>query len=220
MSTFAILPVKLRNSKTRLSGILSPEERRGLTAAMLKDVLSALGTFRGLRRVVISNDDVPSALPEMEFEFVYEDGRRGLEEAVGMAVRYAVENGASSTLFVPPDTPLIMPGHVQDILELGRTKPLIISRARRDGVGIIFKRPPEIIGEKFTKTSFIDIKTEARMNNVPVFVYDSFSLSLDIDTPEDIGEFLRCGRDGLENLATYRFLKVCESVQKKYQKSI
>lgn len=205
MPTFAILPVKLNNSKTRLSTIFSAKERKKLTIAMLKDVL---GTLEKLRVVIISNDDIPAVLPGLEFDFVYEDEKRGLEEAVKKGVKYAIENGASSTLFIPPDTPLIRSKHIDDILELGKKNPLIISHARRGGVGVIFKRPPDIICEKFTKTSFIDIKTEAKMNGVPVFVYDSFSLSLDIDTPKDIKEFLNCGR---RDLATYEFLKRYES---------
>ncbi len=210
MPTFAILPVKLNDSKTRLSTIFSAKERKELTIVMLKDVLDTLGSHKKLRVVIISNDDVPSVLPDLEFDFdfVYEDERRGLKEAVEKAVGHAIKNGATSTLFVPVDTPLIRSGHIDDILKLGKKNPLIISHARRGGVGMIFKRPPGIIGEKFTKTSFIDIKTEAKMNGVPVFVYDSFSLSLDIDTPEDVREFLLCGR---RDLATYEFLKGYES---------
>jgi len=208
MPTFAILPVKLNDSKTRLSTIFSAKERKELTIVMLKDVLGALGPHKRLRVVIISSDDVPSALPDQKFDFVYEDERKGLKVAVEKAVGYAIKNGATSTLFVPVDTPLIRSGHVDDVLRLGKKNPLIMSHARRGGVGMIFKRPPGIIGERFTKTSFMDIETEAKMNGVPVFVYDSFSLSLDIDTPEDIREFLLCGR---RDLATYEFLKGYES---------
>ena len=79
-------------------------------------------------------------------------------------------------------------------MELGKTHPLIISPSSRGGTGILYRRPPFIIENRFTSTSFSDHEKESRKRGVEMFVYDSFAISLDIDVPEDIEEFLLHGK--------------------------
>lgn len=198
MRVFALLPVKLSEAKTRLSSIFSREERAELVLSMLEDVLDSL---EGLEVVIISPDDLRKKL-DYDFHFIHEK-KRGLNSAVGQANSYAVDNGADATLFVPADMPLIKKSHVREILELGKKHKLIISPSRRGGTGILFRRPPDIIQGRFTNTSFEDHRKEAALRGVEMHVYDSFYLSLDIDTPEDLREFLLHG----EGTRTYEFLK-------------
>jgi 2-phospho-L-lactate guanylyltransferase len=201
MRTFALVPVnRLSEAKTRLSSIFSPEERRELVICMLKDVLDSL---EGLKLIIISPGDLREILEDYTFQFILEEKKQGLNAAVERANRYAIENGAEATLFVPADTPLIKKAHVEDILRLGEEHPLIISPSRRGGTGVLFRRPPDIIDGRFTPTSFSDHRKEASSKGVEMFVYDSFFLSLDIDTPEDAEEFMLHGR----GTRTYDFLK-------------
>lgn len=218
MRVFALLPVnKPSEAKTRLSSVLSKEGRAELVLCMLGDVLDSL---RGLEIVVISplpsnkllgklvqayaftRDDLRKKL-DCDFHFIHEKEKRGLNSAVEQANSYALDKGADATLFVPADTPLIKKSHVREILRLGKKHKLIISPSRRCGTGILFRRPPDIIQGRFTNTSFEDHRKEAALRGVEMYVYDSFYLSLDIDTPEDLKEFLLHGR----GTRTYEFLK-------------
>lgn len=198
MRVFVLLPVKISEAKTRLSSIFSGRERAELVLCMLKDVLDSL---RGLDVVVISPDDFRKKL-DYNFHFILEKEKKGLNPAVRQANEYAIDNGAGATLFVPADAPLIRKSHVREILRLGKKHKLIISPSRRGGTGILFRRPPDIIKGRFTSTSFEDHRREAALRGVRMHVYDSFSLSLDIDTPEDIREFLLHGK----GTKTYEFL--------------
>jgi 2-phospho-L-lactate guanylyltransferase len=198
MRVFVLLPVKLSEAKTRLSNIFSEEERAELVLCMLKDVLDSL---KGMDVVVISPDDLRKKL-DYDFHFILEKGKMGLDSAVRQANSYAIDNSTDATLFVPADAPLIKKGHVKEILGLGKKHKLIISPSRRGGTGILFRRPPDIIKGRFTNTSFEDHREEAALRGVEMYVYDSFSLSLDIDTPEDIQEFLLHGK----GTRTYEFL--------------
>jgi 2-phospho-L-lactate guanylyltransferase len=188
---FAIIPVNnLGEAKTRLSGILSVEDRGELVLNMLQDVLRALN---GVETIVVSPSDLKGTT-EHDFHFVHEEKKGGLNAAVGKATKYAIENGAEATLFIPADTPLLTGTHVREILVLGREHPLIISPSSRGGTGILYRRPPALIDNRFTSTSFTDHEKEAKNKGVEMHVYDSYSISLDIDVPEDIREFLLHGK--------------------------
>lgn len=205
MKTFAIVPVnKLSHAKTRLAGLLSQEERSQLVLAMLRDVLDAL---RGMRVIIISPDDLRGKLKKYQFDFILENEKQGLNAAVDAANRYAIENGAAATLFVPADAPLIKKKHVAEILKLGKRHRLIISPSRGGGTGILYRRPPDVIAGRFTSASFADHKKEAEKQGMEMFVYDSFALSLDIDIPNDVAEFLLHGK----GTRTHALLKKFES---------
>ncbi|MFQ5975756.1 MAG: 2-phospho-L-lactate guanylyltransferase [Candidatus Hydrothermarchaeales archaeon] len=200
--TFAIVPVnKLSKAKTRLIGTLTKNQRKELLLHMLEDVLKALdGTCK---TIVISSDDLRGNLPDNVIFLDEGDRRKGLNGAVKFANRYAVKKGAKATIFVPADMPLVKKDHIEEIIRLGESHPLVISPARYGGTGILYRRPPDIIKERFTKTSFADYKKEAQAEGVKLLVYDSYLLSLDIDKDEDIKEFMLHG----EGTATYEFLK-------------
>lgn len=197
-NVFALLPVNsLSLAKTRLGNILTQEEKGELLMTMLADVMDALD---GLETVVISPDEIDLGCCT---HFVKEKKKEGLNAAVAKGTLYALQKGAGATLFIPVDTPLIKKRHVQEILELGKTHPFIISPSTRGGTGIVYRRPPSIVGENFTKTSFKDHIEDAKSQGVPVHVYNSFSISLDIDTPEDVEEFMVHGK----GTRTYDYLE-------------
>lgn len=188
---YALIPVnKLDEAKTRLSGMLSVEERKGLVLSMLQDVLDSV---KGIETVVISPTDLAGTL-DYDFHFIHEEKKEGLNAAIKRADAYAIEKGARATLFIPADTPLLTRSHVNEILELGKTHPLIISPSSRGGTGILYRRPPSVIDGKFTPTSFSDHENEAQKRGIEMYVHNAFAISLDIDVPEDIEEFLRHGK--------------------------
>ena len=201
--TYAIIPVnKLSEAKTRLKGSLTKSQRSDLILHMLKDVLKALENT-SCKTLVISSDPLKEKLPK-NIIFLDEGNRRkGLNNAVKYANQYAIEKGAKDTIFIPADMPLLKKEHIKEILKLGEKHPLIISPARYGGTGILYRRPPDIIKEKFTKTSFKDYKKEAETKGIELTIYDSYLISLDIDKKEDIEEFMLHG-DGTE---TYNFLR-------------
>ena len=188
---FTVIPVnKLSEAKTRLSGILSREHRGELVKNMLQDVLKAL---EGVETIVVSPSDIQGIL-NGNFHFVHEEKKEGLNSAVEKATNYAIEHGAQATLFIPADTPLLTKTHVSEIIELGKKHPLIISPSSRGGTGILYRRPPQLLDNKFTSTSFADFEKESTKKGVPLHIYDSYSISLDIDVPDDVREFLLHGK--------------------------
>lgn len=227
MKVFALIPVnKLSMAKTRLAKKFSREERAELVMCMLRDVLSSVSGL--VEIVIISEDDVRSELPEHDFHFILEE-KRDLDNAVYLATEYAVEKGADATLFIPADIPLITRSHVEHILKLGKEYSVVIAPSKDGGTGVLFRKPPDIIEGKFSHTegsakgsrscyrnnevsakdmrsclregSFSYHVAEAEKIGAKIFVLNSAPLSLDIDTPEDVSEFMNFGR----GTRTYEF---------------
>jgi 2-phospho-L-lactate guanylyltransferase len=204
MSTFALLPVnKPSEAKSRLAAKLTMAERRELVLCMTMDVLDALS---GLPTVVVCPEDIRPSLREYEFYFLLQK-RRGLNNAVEAANWYAAKLGAEATLFVPADVPLLSRETVREILSLGRKHRLIMSPSRRRGIGMLYRRPPELMRALFSDKSFDDNLEEASKKGIDAFIYRNPELYADIDTPEDVRVFLGVG-DGTRS---YELLKKLET---------
>ena len=77
-SLWALIPVKdFVNAKQRLSGVLSPSERRGLSQAMVEDMLVCLGHVPGIDGILLVSDDPGAGL------LAYRYGARVLKDRSG-----------------------------------------------------------------------------------------------------------------------------------------
>jgi 2-phospho-L-lactate guanylyltransferase len=200
MRTFALLPLnKPIEAKSRLSSVLTPEERRELVLSMAKDVLDSL---RSVETVLVCREDVRKEFRDYKFHFLLQNGR-GLGNAVEAANWYALQKGAEATLFLPADVPLVREDTLQDILSLGENHRFMISPGKRRGLGMMYRQPPDVVGAVFTEKSFDDNLKLASSTNVDAFIYNSPELYSDIDTPEDIREFLKVGK----GTRSYDYLK-------------
>lgn len=201
MITFAIVPVKeLDKAKSRLSEHLKPEIRKGLLLAMLGDVLGAL---KFLPTIVISPKDMMSYLKDSGTFFLLQEGSRDLDTAVKQANAFAVEKGAGATLFVPADMPLITKKEIDDVLRIGTKHKVVITQARDGGTGILYRRPPDVMESRFSNHSFRDHRTESEKRGLNMYVHESFPLSLDIDTVDDVSHFMEHGK----GTKTYEYLR-------------
>jgi 2-phospho-L-lactate guanylyltransferase (CobY/MobA/RfbA family) len=68
---------------------------------------------------------------------------------------------------------------------------------------MMYRQPPDVVGAVFTEKSFDDNLKLASSTNVDAFIYNSPELYSDIDTPEDIREFLKVGK----GTQSYDYLK-------------
>ncbi len=188
----AVIPVnELRRAKSRLGGVLSPAQRERLVLAMLEDVLAAL-RGSGALPVLVSPEDLRGRV-EGEFEMLVEGRRRGLREAVRLGNEHAASLGAEATLFLPADVPLIRRRHVREMLRMGRRYPVVVAPSMKGGISALYRCPPAVIPEVFSDRTFLEVRRCTSERGVELGVYDSFYLALDIDTPEDVREFMYHG---------------------------
>ncbi|MDO5836893.1 MAG: 2-phospho-L-lactate guanylyltransferase [Methanobacterium sp.] len=202
MKTYAIIPVsRFSQAKTRLSPTLSPLERENLLKAMLKDVISAISGSVDQVVVISSDRDVLNFVKDLNVKCLSEVGQTDLNGALTQAVAWCSDH-ASQVLIVPSDVPLVHQDQVQEIVELSGKWPVVIAPAKGGGTNALLC-PTKGISMKFGDWSFFEHLKEAENYGVPWYIYDSFYLSLDVNTAEDLGEIMIHGF-GTE---TRKFLK-------------
>jgi len=200
--TLAIIPVsRFSQAKTRLSPTLSPLERENLLKSMLTDVITAIKNNVDDIVVISSDKDVLNFVNDLNVTCLPEEGETDLNGALTQAVEWCSQK-ASQVLIVPSDVPLIHPDQVQEMVELSQKWPVVIAPAKGGGTNALLC-PTKDVQMKFGDWSFFEHLKEAENAGVPWYIYDSFYLSLDVNTAEDLGEIMMHGF-GTE---TRKFLK-------------
>lgn len=195
MSLWAIVPVKpLRRGKSRLSSVLSEEERAILNYTMLGNILMTLSNSSDVDDIlVVSRDTAALALArEHGARTVQEDGKPDLNVALRRATVVAQVYSADGILILPADLPLITPQDIKDLVGMAGKPPCIVIAPdrRNDGTNALYISPPGLIDYCYGPGSFNIHKEQAAQKGAHVEVCKLTSLALDLDLPEDL-ELLR-----------------------------
>jgi 2-phospho-L-lactate/phosphoenolpyruvate guanylyltransferase len=200
--TSAIIPVsRFLEAKTRLSPTLTPIERENLLKAMLKDVISALRDNVTQIVVISSDSEVLKFVSDLKVTCLMEEGQTDLNGALTQAVNWCSVS-SQQVLILPSDVPLIRPNQVQEIIELADKWPVVIAPAKGGGTNALLC-PIQGVDMKFGDCSFFEHIKEADDAGFKRYIYDSFFLSLDVNTAEDLGEIMLHGH----GTQTRKFLK-------------
>jgi 2-phospho-L-lactate guanylyltransferase len=197
VNTFAIVPVKgFERAKTRMSGLLSLEERVHLSSLMLENTLQALCGAHSLQRIlVVSSDRRAGEIASRHgAEFLCETSESGVNPAVAIADEYCAKNGADASIVIPQDLPLLNPIGIEVMCRLaeGEKKCIVLCPSQRyDGTNALLRKPCTVIGTFFDDNSYESHIRAARDSGVPVRLYFSKSLMCDIDTPEDASQLAK-----------------------------
>ena len=104
MSVWALIPVKrLRHAKSRLAGVLQPEECAMLSRAMLMDVLTAMDEAECIEHVAVLTDDMAVA------ELAEQLGHRVITDKSAGALCAGLNAAAGEIAAAGADTLLVMP---------------------------------------------------------------------------------------------------------------
>jgi 2-phospho-L-lactate guanylyltransferase len=188
MSVFAVVPVKdLLGTKSRLSPILDPTSRAGLTLYTMSRVLSALREAGVENACVVSPD-------RLVLEKVRETGAtpllqesRGLNPALEEGRRWATDQGASSLLVLPADLPLLGAPDVRALLQRGEDSSVVLSPdGVRTGTNALLLRPPDALPFAFGPGSYEAHLRAARERCLSVTACERPNLAFDLDTGEDL----------------------------------
>jgi 2-phospho-L-lactate guanylyltransferase len=197
MSVWAIIPVKpLRLAKSRLAGVLSPEQRQRFAESMLRHVLRVTRDVPLVTgTMVISRDNrVLTIAREYGARTVQESGHPELNVALKRATHILASWRTEAVLILPADLPLIEPRDVEGLIRAAGTHHdvLVLATDRnKDGTNAMFMRPPGLIDYAYGVGSYQRHAVAGRDAGASVVVYDSERLIYDIDLPEDIANFYR-----------------------------
>lgn len=190
MNATAILPVKrFDEAKQRLSLGLDADRRRELVAAMVGDVLEAIGAARSIERtIVVTGDPIAQELAfEARAEVVPDPADGGHVEAVQAGIVRAESEGAGCVALLAGDCPLLDPRELDRLLTgLPETYVGIVPDRHGTGTNALVLTPPEAIVPAFGEGSCARHVALAREAGVPFGVEELASLGLDLDTPADV----------------------------------
>jgi 2-phospho-L-lactate guanylyltransferase len=173
----ALIPYKPRNPKTRLSSLLSQEEREQFAAAMLEDVKSAVKDAMCNPVLVCTelfdSDDVQVTITDTDLS--------GSLNAI-------LPRNVGPTLIIMADLPLADTASIRRMLSTD--KDLAIAPGRGGGTNAIFMKEPQKFHVDYYGASFVKHMKIAEEAGLSVEVIDSFRLHDDIDEPWDLVELL------------------------------
>jgi 2-phospho-L-lactate guanylyltransferase len=192
MTLWAIVPVKpLRRGKSRLSGVLTENERTFLNYAMLENTLRALTSVESIQQVLVVSRD-PAALSlarEYNARTLQEDDENtDLNLALKRATVVAQMYSADSVLILPADLPLLQPAHVDEFIQkLVKPPMVVISPDRRgDGTNALLMSPAGLIDYEYGPGSFKKHIDQITRYKVRYEIVETLSIELDLDLPEDL----------------------------------
>jgi 2-phospho-L-lactate guanylyltransferase len=199
MSIWAIVPVKpFLRSKSRLAGVLTPQERAGLSREFLGHALDVLAQVTAVSQVlVVSRDPAALALAhDRHARTVTEAGAPDLNAALTRATQVAAASRAAAVLILPTDLPFLAPEDVRQLIALDGAGPTIsIAPDRReDGTNALFSAPPGLLAYAFGEHSFGKHLALAQATGARVRVYRLPGVALDIDGPDDLRVY-QAGRE-------------------------
>lgn len=204
-ATWAVVPVKdLDRAKRRLADALDLATRRGLSLAMLSDVLDSLAGVPVLDGVaLVSRDAGATDLARKRGTRVIRETGTGLNAAVAEAARVLTAEDCATMLVVPADVPLASSAEIAAILGAQGGAPAITLVPDRKGIGTnaLACAPPDAISPCFGGRSFKRHLEAARDAGVPATALSLPGLGLDLDTPDDLLALSR--RPGSTRTHTY-----------------
>lgn len=189
-SLMAIVPVKpLTEAKSRLASMLTQTEREALARRLLERTLLKLTRTGGLAGVaVVSRDPAVLKIARKYGAFGILESNAGLNHALEQARRVCVANGARAILVLPADLPRVRVRDIDKLVALGETAPrVVIAPAARDGgTNALLLNPAGAIEFQFGENSFQKHAMAAAAGDIPVILYESDTVTFDLDVPEDL----------------------------------
>lgn len=191
MTLWAIVPVKpLRRGKSRLSQVLSPQERIDLNRHLLTHTLDTLRGISEIEQVLVVSRDQAALSLARSFgaRTVQEYGAPRLNIALTRATILAKSYSTKGILIIPADLPLVSPEDIRSMLEKSKNPPVVVLAPdiRREGTNAMIVNPIGLIEYEFGPNSFERHCASAKKAGARLEICELSSIALDMDIPEDL----------------------------------
>ena len=191
----AVIPVKsLHSAKSRLSPFLTLQQRKNLALLLLNATIKTVKASRFVSDIiVVSSDNIIENLSFKNSLKFIKDADNGVNNAVILADRYCIENEIDANIVIPNDIPFLSFRSIDQICIISEkySQCVIICPSKRfDGTNILLRKPPGVIKTFYDNDSYANHLKEAKKLNIPIESLDYANLRFDIDTKEDLIEFL------------------------------
>jgi len=168
---------------------MESRRREALVAAMLEDVLAAIGAARSIEQTIVVSSERRAAKPVAAAgaELIPDPGEGGHPGAALAGIARAEERGASCVVLLPGDCPLLDPRELDRLLTgVPASYVAVVPDRHGTGTNALVLSPPRAIQPAFGEGSCERHVAAAREAGVPFGVEELASLALDLDTPADL----------------------------------
>jgi 2-phospho-L-lactate guanylyltransferase len=190
MRATAVVPVKrFALAKSRLAPGVDAARKPELVAAMVADVLEAIGAARQIERTIVVSQEPRAAelaaAAGAELISDFDDASHIAAALTGIAAAEAA--GARCVALLPGDCPLLDPRELDKMLTgVPEEYVAVIPDRHGTGTNALVLAPPNAIVPSFGEGSKERHVEAARAAGIPYGVEELPSLGLDLDTPADI----------------------------------
>ncbi len=191
MTLWAIVPVKpLRRGKSRLSKVLTEEQRAALNKKLLIHTLDTITQLSELEQVLVVSRD-PEALAIARFHgarTVLEDGTPHLNIALTRATAVAMMYSASGVLVLPADLPQMTAEDICHMVDSAKNSSCMVIAPdhRQQGTNALLVKPPGALTYNFGENSFYRHINQAQIKGLKTEIVELPALARDVDFPEDL----------------------------------
>ena len=188
MKTSVIIPVKsFQKSKTRLQ--LSEEKTIELCRLLLREVIKTVSKS-GLidKTIVVSNEDkISDIIEEYDCKRIPDVNEESVNDAVGLAESYLLENKFTHSIVLPLDVPFFYSEDIEKLLNFSEAKSVVIVPSRHfDGTNALLRTPIDSMKPRYDEGSYSFQIESARNFDVKICIGLIYRLMLDIDSVEDL----------------------------------
>ena len=188
MKTSVIIPVKsFQKSKTRLQ--LSEEKTIELCRLLLREVIKTVSES-GLidKTIVVSNEDkISDIIEEYDCKRIPDVNEESVNNAVGLAESYLLENKFTHSIVLPLDVPFFYSEDIEKLLNFSEEKSVVIVPSRHfDGTNALLRTPIDSMKPRYDEGSYSFQIESAKNFDVKICVGLIYRLMLDIDSVEDL----------------------------------
>ena len=176
-------------AKRRLAAGIEEKRLAPLVAAMLTDVLEAIGGARAIERTILVSGEprAQTIAAETGAEVVPDPADEGHVQAALAGIARAEVEDADCVVLLPGDCPLLDPRELDRLLTgVPERYVAIVPDRHGAGTNALVLSPPGAILPAFGEGSCARHVAAAREAGVPFAVEELPSLALDLDTPADL----------------------------------
>ena len=188
MKTSVIIPVKsFQKSKTRLQ--LSEKKTIELCRLLLREVIKTVSESGLIDKIiVVSNEDkISDIIEEYDCKRIPDVNEESVNDAVGLAESYLLENEFTHSIVLPLDVPFFYSEDMEKLLNFSEEKSVVIVPSRHfDGTNALLRTPIDSMKPRYDEGSYSFQIESAKNFDVKICIGLIYRLMLDIDSVEDL----------------------------------
>jgi 2-phospho-L-lactate guanylyltransferase len=193
-----VVPVKaFARAKSRLGPIFDARTRERLARAMAQTILTELASIRDLRGILVvsSEPQMREFCHEFDIDFLWDDGRKGLNEALSVAERHLNLAPGQPLAVVCADLPFFRASEFRQMAarheQLGTQGLTIAADQYQLGTNVRIATAINGIPYRYGPNSAALHFEEAKKQGIACQFYSSEALELDLDTPTNVFDVVR-----------------------------